>query len=198
MVIVISNPTSIKDEHLIINQLFDAGLECFHLRKPGSSPNELQYLLSRIEKKNHSGIALHQHHELADSFGIHRFHYTGEDRKSLTKKDLDKHNEKAETISTSIHDLEEYQMLSCSFDYVFFGPVFNSISKPDYNSTLKSDFKIPLLRKIKMIALGGIESSKITRIKEYGFDGAAVLGNIWTDPKKSIANFKSIKQEWER
>lgn len=197
MVIVISNPTSLKDEHLIINQLFEEGLEYFHLRKPGCSVIELTELLDQIAPGSHSKISLHQHHELADSYGMQRLHFTEENRRSLNKGLIDKQM-KEKRFSTSIHTPEEYPDLSSSFDYVFFGPVFNSISKPGYNSILKNGFKLPALRKTKMIALGGIDSSKIKEVKDFGFDGAGILGSIWNDSKNAVNNFKSIKKEWLR
>ena len=33
MIILISNPAPVKDEHKIIRQIFDEGLDVFHLRK---------------------------------------------------------------------------------------------------------------------------------------------------------------------
>jgi thiamine-phosphate pyrophosphorylase len=198
MVIVISNPASVKDEALIINKLFDEGLERFHLRKPGSSINETNLLLKQINIHNHHKISLHQHHELGASFGINKIHYTEENRKKLVEKNFLKHKEKEKVFSSSIHNLVEYQTLSPLFDYVFFGPVFNSISKPGYNAVIGDDFRIPVLRNTKIIALGGIDNSKIGRIKEYGFDGIALLGNIWNDPEKAIENFKNTKKEWEK
>jgi thiamine-phosphate pyrophosphorylase len=198
MVIVISNPTSLKDETLIINQLFDEGLEFFHLRKPGCSLEYMHSILKEINSKHHSKVSLHQHHELADTFGLNRLHYTEESRRQLNESELNKQILNGKIISSSIHNAEEYKTLSSHFDYAFFGPVFNSISKSGYNSIINDDFKIPDFRKTKMIALGGIDKEKINRIKKYGFDGIGVLGNIWIESKNAVSNFKNIKKEWER
>jgi thiamine-phosphate pyrophosphorylase len=196
MIVIISNPAPINNEAIIVNQLFNEGLEFFHLRKPKYSLKELSLLLSQIDNKYYSKIALHQHHKVAEDFGLNRFHYTEENRKKLKDDDLYKHKVKGRMLSSSIHDAEEYQNLSSHFDYVFFGPVFNSISKSGYSSILKNDFRIPSLGKIKMIALGGIDNSKINETKKYGFDGIALLGNIWNEPKNAIKNFKIISKEW--
>jgi thiamine-phosphate pyrophosphorylase len=40
-VIVISNPTVIQNEANLINDLFNEGLSCFHLRKPNASEAEI-------------------------------------------------------------------------------------------------------------------------------------------------------------
>jgi thiamine-phosphate pyrophosphorylase len=198
MVIVISNPTSVKDEHVIINQLFEEGLELFHLRKPGSSINELRSLLKNIEIKHYPKIALHQHHEIADQLGIQRLHYTEENRKNTFEIILNEQLQKNNILSSSVHDIEEYKKVSSHFDYVFLSPVFNSISKSGYHSILKKDFEIPVERKTKIIALGGIDNKKAGEIKVYGFDGIATLGAIWNEPENALINFKNIKKEWQR
>jgi thiamine-phosphate pyrophosphorylase len=198
MVIVISNPTSLKDEADLINQLFDEGLEIFHLRKPGSSLNELTLLLNQIDDRHHSKVSLHQHHVLNALFGLTRIHFTEEKRKQLSAKEINEFKENKIITSSSIHDQEKYETVSPHFDYVFLGPLFNSISKPGYKSIAKDDFRVPLARETKIIALGGIDNSKITKVKEYGFDGFAALGNIWKDSENAIRNFKKLKKEWEK
>lgn len=59
MLIIISNPTSIKDEHEIVNQLFDDGLEYFQLYKPSFSKEETEIFIDQIEKIYHHRIVLH-------------------------------------------------------------------------------------------------------------------------------------------
>ena len=58
------------------------------------------------------------------------------------------------------------------------------------------DFKLPVKSKIKIIALGGVSASGIPDVKNYDFDGIAVLGTIWNEPEKAISNFKKLKEEW--
>ena len=193
MIIVISNPISIKDEALIIEQLFEAELEIFHVRKPDYSVSEMEIFLKGIHKDHHSKLALHQHHELAESFGIKRLHYTEEKRREMNK--LPKYSDFI--LSTSIHAKEEYATVNGNFEYCFFSPVFDSISKPDLKSSINDKFKIPLFRKTQLLALGGIDISKIDEVKKMGFDGVAVLGIIWSDPKNAVKNFKEINKKWK-
>jgi thiamine-phosphate pyrophosphorylase len=37
-----------------------------------------------------------------------------------------------------------------------------------------------------VIALGGITASNLSKVKDAGFDGAAVLGYVWNDFKKDL------------
>jgi thiamine-phosphate pyrophosphorylase len=195
MLIVISNPTPVEQEHNIVNALLDEGLAIFHLRKPGLSKKELNHLLIHIDKRHHSKISLHQHHELADYFGINRLHFSEADRiaaeRSLINSDMS-----AFTLSTSIHQLAAYPSLPEIFDYCFLSPVFNSISKPGYHSLITPGFKLPTKTSTKLIALGGISCQTIPAIKKFDFDGIAVLGSIWETPETAVVNFKKIRQQW--
>ena len=104
------------------------------------------------------------------------------------------------TLSTSIHRIEERDEISSVFDYAFFGPVFNSISKKGYTSTLKDGSVLPKqkLGTPAWVAIGGIETSNIGKIRTMGFQGAAVLGAIWENPSESVQQFKALQKAWNR
>lgn len=188
MIIVISSPTPVTKEASLINQLFDEGLPVLHLRKPDSSSQELVLLFQEIDSVHHSKIALHSHHYLAKSFGINRLHYTEASRKQLTDVDF---SENENILSTSVHSVEDFKALSEHFSYAFLSPVFNSISKPDYEA---KPFDLSILdknRATKLIALGGIDETNCIKAYEMGFDGIALLGAIWNCEEK-INAFKNI------
>ena len=197
MLIVISNPTPVNDETTIINALFDEGLEVLHVRKPRASVNELRVLIQKIHSKYHHQLALHQHHKVAVDFGINRLHFTEVKRHAMKEEVLMKLKDNHTILSTSIHQIESHKTLSASFDYTFFGPVFNSISKQGYNSILSEDFVLPSeLNHPKTIAIGGIYASNIQQVKRMQFNGAAVLGTIWQQLNESIQQFKTIQKLW--
>lgn len=189
--IVVSNPDATANEDEIVNSLFDEGLKLFHLRKPDYNKKDLITLLNKINSKHHSKIALHQHHTLTEQFEINRIHFTESERLKTTSDDLRKLKEECFTLSTSIHSLRDYQLLSDSFSYTFFGPVFESISKQGYKP--QSDKMVPLAeikdRKIKIIAIGGITVDMIEKTEQASFDGVALHGAIWSDTKNAIKTF---------
>jgi thiamine-phosphate pyrophosphorylase len=190
--IVISNPIPVVDETILINNLFMAGLTCFHIRKPGADAKSLRELINGIAPRFYDRIALHQCHELAPEYGIKRLHYTERDRKNTSNKSRAVLKATAYVLSTSIHDLTLLPSLS-DFDYTFYGPVFNSLSKPGYRSALPENFKlnktgIPL----KVMAIGGILPANLTTVKAMNFDGAAVLGAIWTQPQQAVTTLKYL------
>lgn len=199
MLVVITNPTAVADEAIIINALFDEGLQILHLRKPGIAADEMSALIEQIKQSYRHQIALHQHHELADDFGIHRLHFTEVKRKKLSEEKLMQLKRENNMLSTSIHQTEEYQNLSPCFDYTFFGPVFNSISKQGYTSETTDDFIFPVLfNHPKVIAIGGIEATNIQKALDMKFEGIAVLGTIWQKPDQSIQQFKALKKAWKQ
>jgi thiamine-phosphate pyrophosphorylase len=201
MLVVISNPTAVVDEATIINELFDEGLKILHLRKPSISIDKIRSLLEKVKPQYYQRIALHQHHELADDFGINRLHYTEEKRKKLLHSSplLGRGVGGEEILSTSIHQVKEYKYLPDSFEYTFFGPVFDSISKVGYTSTLSDDFVFPIeIGNPKVIAIGGIDSSNIQKAIDMNFDGVATLGTIWSKPENSVGQFKKLQKAWEQ
>ncbi len=192
---VVSNPAyTIENESILINNLFQLGLEYMHIRKPTSNIEHLSKLLQGIDSQYYSCISLHQHHQLASEFGIKRLHYTEHERIHSDSKKWKKQKDEGYTLSTSVHDMTSLPSLKL-FEYIFYGPVFNSISKPNYHSELPTNSCLDK-RGItsKIIALGGIDASNLAQIKEMNFDGAAVLGTIWNEPTNSIENFMNLKK----
>lgn len=193
--VVISNPTPIENEINIIHQLFEEGLSLFHVKKPDYSEEEMKSFLSKIEMGSRSKLVLHKFHHLAEEFGIHRIHFMEKIRTETSEESFKKWKEKGYKLTTSVHSMTVFNKLSNSFDYAFFGPIFESISKPNYASDL--DFKMELKNrennKTALIALGGIKSKRIKTVLEYGFDDVALLGTIWNS-NNSIENFKACQQ----
>jgi thiamine-phosphate pyrophosphorylase len=201
---IVSSPMSVKDECHLINRLFDNGLEVFHLRKPELGIAGCKSILNGIDVQYHERIALHQHHELWFDYGINRLHFPEKQRKELFAHMAESNrltlagSYQGKILSTSLHIMEDAETL-CDFDYAFFGPVFDSYSKPGYRSVSENGVDLHEAqfqgrkKNTRVIALGGIGLHTIGRMKRMGFDGAAMLGWIWNDPLKAIDNFKQVK-----
>lgn len=193
--IVISNPFAIPDEANLISKLFHADLKCFHLRKPESELQRLRDLLKDIDSRFYERIALHQYHDMAEEFGIKRLHYTGSSRSTSCLKTIRNQGAEGFTLSTSIHEITSLPEIR-HFDYAFYGPVFNSISKAGYQSKVSENVRLNKADcETKIIALGGVQACNLTRIKRMGFDGAAVLGALWNEPHKAVQRFNQLKEQ---
>lgn len=191
MLIVVSDTIIRKGEANIANALLDEGLAVFHLRKPSATASELQQIVEKIKLEHLRKIALHSHHQLASIYGMNRLHYPEMQRESSAEKEWQAMKESGYRLSTSIHGLNEAEHLSPCFNYAFFGPVFNSISKKDYSTMITKDFRLPQT-KTKLVAIGGIKESNVSDAFQMGFAGVAVLGAVWQsgDPVKSFQQIK--------
>ena len=192
--IAITTPYFFEGEGLILETLFQEGMERLHLRKPQGSKQELRSLLDSIPVEFHSRIVLHDHFELTSEYrlaGIHlnsRNHAIPEGFRG--------------SISRSCHSLQEIKA-NQQLDYVFLSPVFESISKEGYGSgfslqTLQDAASLNIINE-KVIALGGISEETISRIYAIGFGGVAILGALWgkvpdLSQKETIINrYKKIQ-----
>lgn len=86
-------------------------------------------------------------------------------------------------ISTSCHSLDELRLIADNYDYAFLSPIFDSVSKQGYKSaftieSLRAGAAQGLIGK-RTYALGGVGCDNINIIKQIGFGGVAVLGNVW-------------------
>ena len=68
--VVITIPEFCPDEAELVNTLFEHGLELLHVRKPSASEQQMEEYLSAIDGKYMSRVALHDHFELAQRFGV--------------------------------------------------------------------------------------------------------------------------------
>ena len=177
MLVVISHALMLDGEAGYINALFDAGMEVFHMRKPSIDRASITELIHSIDPVYWPRIALHQHHEMASDFGIYRLHLTEERRRQGYEPEG--------YLSTSIHGACE---LSDRFQYAFFGPVFDSISKPGYKA---ASF---IVSGPRLIAIGGITPDNAREALQMGFAGVAVLGSLWQKPADCVKQFKALRR----
>ncbi|CAM3628765.1 thiamine phosphate synthase [Flavobacterium chungbukense] len=191
--IVISNPFAVADEIKIIHSLCEEGLSLFHVRKPDFSELEMAEFIHQIKLEFRTNLVLHNHHHLAEDFGINRLHFSEKERKNNFGRPArfsKPCRSKNESKSTSTHSIEDFNSLE-NFDYAFLSPVFKSISKENYEP--KTDFfealKSRTNYKTKVIALGGIDLENIQKTMKNGFDDIALLGSIWNN-ENPIKQFK--------
>lgn len=169
-----------------------------HIRKPHFGINEYKEYLLKNDKLT-TQFVLHEHHSLAKEFPVKGIHLKEKDKNQVTDYPIN-----IKIISTSLHVVEDANKLKYPFEYVFFSPLFESISKQNYGSnTTQEMLKETVLglkhnTKIPIIGLGGINKENIVWVKNSRFDGAAILGAIWQseDPLKTFEEIASKVQEF--
>lgn len=196
--VIITTPDFFVVEHLIINALFDEGLDALHLRKPGSSAVLFERLISLIKEEYRKRIVIHDHFHLKKKYGLGGIH--------LNSRNPQLPDNYHGNVTCSCHSLEEVEQYKKKMKYVFLSPIFNSISKKGYSSafdekTLREAADYGIIDS-KVIALGGVSSENIPLLRDYGFGGGAILGAIWskfnatstTDFKEVINTFRLLRR----
>lgn len=199
--IVISSPTHVNLEFDYLNQMFQEGLECFHLRKPGLNKAEYLRMLQLIRPKFLKRVMLHDHFELASKYNVRGLHIKKDlfnDNTGNLEEVVKTARRKGLLISSGVHSLFEYELIPKGLNSVFLSPVYDSISKPGYSSKIDLAAAATFLKNhtsgTRVVALGGIDLVNINEVKTSGFRGAALLGAIWQSENPAL-KFREIKQQ---
>jgi len=176
---------------------FAAGLERYHVRKPSWGAQELEAWLRALPAEWRPRIVLHHHHALVDRLGLGGRH----DRDAGPGPDAP-----PGALSRSCHDLASLRRHLGGYGSILFGPVFHSLTKPGYGPA--ADFPWDALRALlregrggcppgtprpaQVLAVGGVTAHRLARCGELGFDGAAVLGAVWSAPDPARA-FEGVR-----
>ncbi len=173
--IVISAPGHMMGEKDTLFQLFEKGLEHFHLRKPGFGTEELQNWLNRWPIELREKTVVHKDAATAVKYKLKGLHL-GSDQAFL---DTDFYSGLQQ--SKSFHSFEEIRNDIAAYSYRFISPVFNSISKEGYKSAFVNRDLESFVKNYdgELYALGGIDSKTALEAKRIGFKGIAVLGTLW-------------------
>ena len=173
--IVITSPGFLQGEAGFIDRLFGHGLDRLHLRKPGADIGECRRLLDGISREWLPRIVVHDNFGLCREYGLGGVHLNGRNPMAPPNHEG--------SVSRSCHSLEEISRYKGECDYLTLSPIFNSISKQGYMAAfgpgqLAAARDSGLIDR-RVIALGGVTLENIPRVKELGFGGVAILGDVW-------------------
>ena len=195
MLIVLTSEKELTNEAMLLNQLFDNGLEVLHLRKPSFDIDDYRKLLSKIDVKHLSKIMTHHYHELCAEFLLKGVHLQEQPRIDLADK-LEAYTafyqSEGFSVSSSFHEPEVLADCEIDFDYHFLSPVFSSISKQGYEG---KGFDVNHIDKT-IVGMGGVNTETIPKVLDLGYKGVGVLGGVW-NTEKPVESFKDIKQVYD-
>lgn len=197
--IVLTASTWRDDEAAVLTAMFECGLETLHVRKPGCSKQAMERLLCELPARFHNRIVLHAHYELAETYNLKGIHLPeGIRTEQPVFAEEWKLQFPEQHLSTSLHDIALLQREFQEFEYVFLSPVFNSISKSGYKTPFAPDelTRIIPTSPNAVIALGGVTTGNMTKVRAMGFVGCAVLGSIWEaeDPVEAFVRLRDAVQ----
>ena len=194
MIVLIAPENDVKDEIRILNQLFEVGLERFHLRKPNKDFKQHCAYLDLVDSKYHNRIVVHYHHNLIDSYYLKGIHFQEQQRKDHLDNainSLKSLQRSRKTVSSSFHHPNDIITCDFNFNYYLLSPVFSSISKQGYEGKA---FDVNSINK-DIIGMGGASVNNINAFKQLGFKGVGVLGGIWMSTTP-VSNFIKMNSSY--
>lgn len=193
MIVLLAAKREIENETQVLNQLFSAGLECYHLRKPAKTRQEHVDFLKEIDPKYHNRIVLHHFHELTNDFDLKGIHFEEEQRRNYIEtpsryfKDLSLFGK---TISSTFHELNDLVDSDFEFDYHFLWPPISLGNEPNSEGKRIDVNHIDKL----IIGLIDMDANTIHDAFTLGYKGIAVLETVWQskDPLTTFTDLKTV------
>ena len=191
--ILVSSSEKKEKETAIVTEMFQMGVENFHLRKPKLTTKELREFIEDIPVHFRNRIIIHSHHNLAidyDLKGIHltRIHKRRKLRQWFTMQRIRMKGKKI-IVSTSFRKLADLYEEENKFSYVFLSPIFDSLSSKFQSGFNEYSLKAAMEKTPhKVVARGGMDASRIEMVKSLGFCGIAFYSTIWKskDPVETM------------
>lgn len=196
--IVLTEPGFFIEEDKILTSLFEEGLDTLHLRKPDSEPVYCERLLSLIPDIYHNRIVVHDHHYLVDEFHLMGYH--------LSRRNDTCTHVHTGTCTRTCYSLSEVVQEKDRCSYVLLRNIFDSISEPTNKASFSSEELLEARQKgildRKVMAEGGVSLDSIPALRELGFGGIAVRGELWrhfdihqgTDFRELINHFRLLRK----
>jgi thiamine-phosphate pyrophosphorylase len=180
-----------------INDLFRQGLDYLYIRSEARDAATWDKLLAGVEPDFYSRLLLPGNAPADAAGGRYIRHLRERERAGRLGEKIGA----PMVFSTSVHQLAMVPQLAAFYDFVFYSPVFPSISKPGYQPQLGLETIARQLADLRrtagqqpcIIGLGGVHAGNIGRVKAAGFHGAALLGALWQSdsPLQALAEIKS-------
>ena len=196
--IIMTKSTFFVEEDKILTTLFEAGLDNLHLYKPGSEPIYSERLLTLLPDDYYGKITVHDHFYLKEEFHLKGIHLNN----CQTEPPIGYRG----NISRTCHAIDELKEAKKRSNYVFLKTLFDSQSNPHDKATLTIDelkkaARHGLIDK-RVYAMGGINLDNIGTVKELGFGGVVICGDLWNrfdihnelDYKALISHFEKLRK----
>ena len=196
--IIMTKATFFVEEDKILTTLFDEGLENLHLYKPNSEPVYSERLLTLLPDDYYKKITVHDHFYLKEEYGLRGIHLdTAESELPYGYRG---------NVSRTCHDISELREAKKKSNYVFLKNIFDSQSNPaDKQSFSYEELKAAARQGLvdrKVYALGGINLDNIRMMKDLGFGGVVMCGDLWNrfsihhglDFKDLISHFQKLQK----
>lgn len=173
--VIMTRPTFFVEEDKIIDALFHEGLDDLHIFKPDSPPVYLERLLSLLPEEYYKKVTVHNHYYLKNEFKLGGIH--------IDDPQAEKPDGYKGTFSRTCTDLSTLKTLKKKSRYVFLKNIFDSQTdsreRCSFNmADLEEASRRGLIDK-HVYALGGMTLERMKTVKELGFGGVVICGDLW-------------------
>jgi thiamine-phosphate pyrophosphorylase len=186
-----------KPDSGTLNNLFAAGLDFLYLRTNAAKGIAWSQMLNDLGPENKGKVMV----------PAYAWKEAGTEQAILHLKEADRKGnpppmfQPNRVYSTSVHHLPDVLDLPPCFRYVFYSPVFESISKPGYSPKIDLLAVQRILDRLKrskgqlpiIIGLGGIHADNVKQVRDSGLNGAALMGALWqgADPVQAFNDIRT-------
>lgn len=194
LVSALSHPKGIRHEAEQVNALFRAGLDQFHLRKPGQDAGRWTRLLEEIRPEYRSRVVLHGHYAARSAYGLHGIHFNASWlREGLLTEGRRRWvllRQRPRWVSATFHSLEALAYAPRAVRQLWLSPVFQTISERSVGTGFdprELEEALPALDR-PVHALGGLNADTAVEARELGFRGVVLQGMLWRakDPVRAL------------
>jgi len=156
-----------------------------------------QEILNQVEDY-HKKITVHDHFYLRDEFGLMGIH--------LSKRHPQAPASYNGPVTRTCYDLQSVVEQKPTCEYVLLRNIFDSISENENKASFTPDELRSAARQgiidQRVIAEGGVCLDNIEQVREWGFGGVAIRGDLWNhfdvhsqqDYKELIAHFRKLRK----
>ncbi|MGX0915823.1 thiamine phosphate synthase [Staphylococcus hominis] len=168
------------------------GIDGLLFRTPMSSSDLSSFLTSLIEKGfPKSKIIIHSDVHLLEQLHLSHIHFREMDEDAFSYKSTHPEIE----VSMSTHSIESVKAAyEHDLDYVFFGHIFKTPSKPNHLPRSKAEIQRVLEIPIPIYAIGGITEKTILQLP-HGFKGICAISFFMN---ASLQQIELLRKEWLR
>lgn len=183
-IIIISPSKTSENEIKIVTELFEHGLQTFHLRKPSMSTKDMRLYLESIPAHFHDRIVIHSHHQLLKKFTLKGIHLTRQHLKrkfySALRVRFLQMRRPGIIVTTSFHKIASLYESKKKFDYVFLGTIFDVVSDKFNAGYSEHSLRAAMSKSISpVVARGGTHAGNVALCHELGFAGIVFYSGIW-------------------
>lgn len=173
--VLLTQPHFFVEEDKILSALFEEGLDCLHLFKSSASPIYIERLLSLLNSDYYKKIRVHDHFYLKNEYRLGGIH--------LDDTNAPKPDGYRGKLSRSCYNIDNLKFAKKNADYVFLHCKIKGSSdgKLQANLTIgkfETACRSSLIDR-HVYVQGGVNLENIARIKEMGFGGVVVCGDLW-------------------